>query len=75
MTREEAVLVTEVALDKALSKHPPMHSPHEGYAVILEEMEELWAEIKTQTIDPQKMRKEAAHLTAMGLRFLMDVCA
>jgi len=28
-------------LDEAREKFPPNHSPHEGYAVLLEEIEEL----------------------------------
>lgn len=41
-------LLIEVAqeLDSARIKHAPMVSPHEGYAVILEELDELWDEVK-----------------------------
>lgn len=28
-------------LGRAIRKHPPIHSPHEGYAVLLEEVDEL----------------------------------
>ena len=30
----------------AVTEHGGFHSAHEGYAVLLEEVEELWAEIK-----------------------------
>jgi hypothetical protein len=33
-------------LKSARAHHPKLNSLHEGYAVILEEMDELWAEIK-----------------------------
>jgi hypothetical protein len=69
-------LVAEVAneLTKARAKHAPMHGPHEGYAVILEELDELWDEVRAQQQDPAKMRKEALHVAAMALRFIADVC-
>lgn len=58
--------------------HGMMHSAHEGYAVILEEADELWDEVKK---NPRKhperaelMRKEAVQLAAMAIRFLVDIC-
>lgn len=74
MEREAAIYLATNALEKALAKHPSMNSPHEGYAVILEELEELWEEIKAQRFDMDKARKEAAQVAAMGIRFLMDIC-
>ncbi|MGB8274118.1 MAG: hypothetical protein WCF16_02485 [Alphaproteobacteria bacterium] len=62
------------SLVKAEAKHAPMQSAHEGYSVILEELDELWEEVKRQERDPAAMRKEAKHVAAMGLRFLKDVC-
>jgi len=62
------------SLARAEAKHPPIRGPHEGYAVILEELDELWAEVKAQPIDAAEMRKEAMHVAAMGLRFVKDVC-
>jgi hypothetical protein len=51
-----------------------MRGPHEGYAVILEELDELWAEIKRQAPDRARMKKEAIHVAAMGARFVLDLC-
>ena len=41
------LVVSEVVDEfaKAASKHTPMHSHHEAYAVIKEEFEEYWAEV------------------------------
>ena len=61
-------------LAKAQAKHAPMHGPHEGYAVILEELDELWDEVKAQHQDRDRMRKEALQVAAMALRFIVDVC-
>jgi len=58
---------------KAAHKHAPMRGPHEGYAVTLEELDELWSEIKADDRSGN-MRKEATHVAAMALRFLIDVC-
>jgi len=73
--------MTQKALDaiveefyKATAAHGPMASAHEGYAVILEELDELWNEIKTKVINQYDMQKEATQVAAMGMRFLVDVC-
>jgi len=68
--------LTEVIeeFNSARKKHPKFNSAHEGYAVILEEMDELKAEVWKRKHDPELMRKEAIQVAAMALRFLTDVC-
>jgi len=63
-------------LMRATSLFPPMHSPHEGYAVILEELDELKEEVFKQhhSRNPIALRKEAMHVSAMALRFMIDCC-
>ena len=61
-------------ITRATQKHKPMNSAHEGYAVIKEELEELWDEIKKQNPSKTLMHKEALHVAAMALRFIQDVC-
>lgn len=61
---------------RALKLYPnsPFGSGHEGYAVILEELDELWTEIKKYPKeDIVKMRKEALQVGAMALRFIYEV--
>lgn len=60
--------------DRASLLYPPFNSPHEGYSIILEELEELWEEIKKspKKRDPKAMRTEAIQLAAMAFRFLQD---
>jgi hypothetical protein len=80
------VVAEEVINELAVAQdgHGPMHSTHEGYAVILEELDELWDLIK---INPRKLvseeararlkkdiRKEAIQVAAMAIRFVIDVC-
>ena len=60
----------------AESKFPPMHSAHEGYAILAEETAELWVEVRAKP-DPdrdRRMRAEAVQVGAMALRFIRDVC-
>lgn len=61
---------------RASEKFGPFRSPHEGIAVIHEEFEELWGEIKKKQTDRSLvlMREECIQLGAMALRFLVDLC-
>lgn len=60
-----------IELERARQKHGPMRSAHEGYAVILEELDEAWDEIKRNDI--VRAREEMIQVAAMALRFLIDV--
>ena len=77
LPKEARVVVSDVVAElvRAQQKHAPKHSAHEGYAVILEELNELWTEVKAQHPDREKMRKEALQVAAMGLRFVVDLAA
>lgn len=63
-------------LDRARTKHGhrPINSVHEGYAVILEELEEFWAEVmkKAKDRDRRNMAKELAQIAAMCQRTAED---
>jgi hypothetical protein len=61
-------------LTKARTRFDPFNSPHEGYAVILEELDELWAHVKANTGANLDARSEALQVAAMGLRYIID-CA
>jgi hypothetical protein len=72
----ESLAFTDVLreLRKATGSHPGFNSAHEGYAVILEEMDELRAEVWKRNREVDLMRKEAVQVAAMAIRFLIDVC-
>jgi hypothetical protein len=55
---------------RANRKHPPMNSHHEGYAVLLEEVDELWDEVKADSHD--LAIAEAVQVAAMAIRFIVD---
>lgn len=65
-------------LSSARNRFPPFNSAHEGYAVILEEIQELWEEIKdNKRPDSERipaMRKEAIQCGAMLVAFLKECC-
>ena len=58
------------------NRYPPFNSAHEGFAVLQEEIDELWDEVKKspKKRNPQAMRVEAVQAGAMTLRFLFDCC-
>lgn len=58
-------------LERAESKFGPFHNSHEGYAVLLEEVDELWDAIKAN--DKEHAKKEAVQVAAMALRFLLNL--
>lgn len=59
---------------RATAKHPSMCSAHHGYAVIKEELDELWDEIKADRGTFDSARKEAIQIAATAVRYLLDVC-
>jgi len=61
---------------QAMEKWPPMNSAHEGYAVLLEEVDELWEHVRMnqKKRDLVAMKKEALQVAAMALRFATEIC-
>lgn len=78
LTAAQETIIVDVyeELKSASAKFPPFHTAHEGYAVLLEEVEELWTEVKRKQgmRDKGLMRKEAVQVAAMAMRFILDVC-
>jgi hypothetical protein len=68
--------------NEATSKFYAFNSAHEGYAVILEELDELWDAVRMgrDEIDEkgrtrkQALQDEAIQVGAMAIRFLVDIC-
>ena len=67
---DQIIEQVKAELYRATRQHGPMKSGHEGYAVILEEMDELWHEIKHGT--KSKARKEAVQVAAMAIRLIAN---
>jgi hypothetical protein len=53
---------------------PPFNSAHEGYAVLLEEVNELWEEIKIKRVnrDAKALRDEARQVAAMAVCLMVE---
>ncbi|WP_157680193.1 hypothetical protein [Mycobacterium dioxanotrophicus] len=59
--------------ESARAKFAPFNSSHEGYAVIAEELDELWDDVKGNDV-PHAI-EEAVQVGAMALRFIADMRA
>ena len=57
----------------ARGKHSDMKSRHEAYAVILEELDEVWAEVKRKDCEPAALRDELVQTAAMCIRAVTDL--
>lgn len=71
LDRIVALVRNEVHL--AAEQHAPYNSMHEGYAVIKEEFDELWDEIKVKDRDRAKILKECIQVAATAMRFMHDL--
>jgi hypothetical protein len=75
MKSQKAITAVLNELNVETQLHGPFHSAHEGYAVIKEELDELWDEIKLKRSErnPVNLREEAVQVAAMAIRFLVDI--
>jgi hypothetical protein len=65
-----------VELTKAITNWPKFNSAHEGFAVLSEEVDELWDHVKTnqKKRDIEAMKKECIQISAMAMRFAIEIC-
>ncbi len=72
----KALQEIEAEVKRAKQLFPPdFHNQHEAYAVILEEVDELWDEIKKnqKNYDLPAQRKEAVQAAAMLTRLIVEL--
>lgn len=60
MNIEKIIELIKTECERARKKHPPFHSTHEAYAVILEELEEWWDSVKKDEPDDAELISVAA---------------
>lgn len=60
-------------LVRATLEFGPFASPHEGYAILEEELDELWEEIKANRGRSPEARAEAMQVAAMAVRYMIDI--
>ena len=57
----------------ARSKFPKLNSAHEGYAVIKEELDELWDLIKENKGKSKEASEEVKQVAAMCLAYYLEI--
>lgn len=75
LTTNEVMTLVSEELARAQAKFGSFNSPHEGWAILREEVDELWDEVKLQydARTKERMQKEAVQVAAMAIRFILDV--
>ena len=53
-------------MERAVLKFGGFNSYHEGYGILLEELDKLWEEIKSKESNPEALYKEAIQVTAIA---------
>lgn len=69
---DEALAAVRREYLRAIEKFPAFNSAHEGYSVIQEEVDELWADVKGNA-PREQAKKEAIQIAAMAVRYVTDV--
>ncbi|TDK87552.1 hypothetical protein EUA02_26870 [Mycobacterium paragordonae] len=64
-------MMTEAAMARV--QYPPFNSPHEGYAVLREEVDELWDDVKADRLEASIA--EAVQVGAMAMRYVTEMRA
>jgi hypothetical protein len=66
------IKAVEAEYRRATSLHGCFNSTHEGWAVIKEEVDELWDGVKKND-NKKLLREEAIQIAAMAIRFCTDI--
>ena len=61
-------------VERAIQLYEPFHSLHEGYAVLKEEVDELWDQVKVKQGSrwPGAVKDECIQIAAMAVRIIID---
>lgn len=64
-----------IELEEAIARYPSMFTRHDAYAIILEELDEVWDEIKSKDsdFDQKRLRIELTQVAAMCVRAILDL--
>ena len=65
--------LVEFELSKARAGHGPMTTQHEAYAVIKEELDEFWDEVKAKKFNREEALGELVQIAAMAQRAAEDL--
>lgn len=75
LTEREILEMIETELARADRIYEPFISVHEGYAILLEEIDELWDEIKKSKgrLASEKMVEESIQVAVVAVKFIRDL--
>lgn len=68
-----AIIDAMLELALVLPRLEPLGSPHEGYAIVLEELDELWEHVRADTGRSMMARTEAIQVAVTALRYAADL--
>lgn len=72
ITKQHVFNKVQEELERANTKYQPLfHSTHEGFAVLKEEVDELWEEVKNN--DQKRAKEEALQVAAMAVKFILSL--
>lgn len=73
---KEIMQQVEQEVITAIECWPDFNSAHEGFAVLKEEVDELWDQVKINQSRRllKDMQNEAIQVAAMAIRFAHDIC-
>ena len=76
MTPKKSLNLIESEYNRASNLYPDFHSNHEGYAVLKEEVDELWDAIKKSkdVRGNDQIKHELIQIGAMVVRYLDNLC-
>lgn len=73
MTKKKAMELICQEFSDSTCDQGEFHSRHEAWAVLREEVDELWDVIKANGTN-RELKEEAVQVGAMALRLLVDCC-
>lgn len=72
-TLDDVLSAVRAEVERASALHAPYNSAHEGYAVILEELDELFDEVKANRGRAPEGIAEAVQVAATAIRYIMSL--
>ncbi len=73
---DDILSIVRCEVERTVRKHPPINSLHEGFAVMLKELDQFWVEVK-KARDSRERDVEATvglvRIAAMTIRTLADI--
>lgn len=71
--RRRILEMIDIEFGRAISRFPSFNSGHEGKAVIEEELDELWEEVRANRPGAAPATREAVQVAAMAMRYVYDL--